>query len=151
MGGKQRVLPAASRPSTTESSPSRAVFRRVLDTGLSWIGPPPSAIRDLGASIENFFWIAFVVVPIAGSILRSLLGRFLGASLTSGVTGLAAWLIFGSIAVGVIADLHDRFRDTGWFSIVGGSSAGALVAPFAAYLPTAAMAGIPTRYNHSPA
>jgi len=40
----------------------------------------------------------------------------------------------GAFAVGVIANLHDRFRDTGWFSIVGGSSAGALVAPFAALL-----------------
>jgi NTE family protein len=40
----------------------------------------------------------------------------------------------GAFAVGVIASLHERFRDTGWFSIVGGSSAGALVAPFAALL-----------------
>jgi predicted acylesterase/phospholipase RssA len=40
----------------------------------------------------------------------------------------------GAFAVGIIADLHDRFRGTGWFSIVGGSSAGALVAPFAALL-----------------
>lgn len=40
----------------------------------------------------------------------------------------------GAFAVGVIANLHDRFRGSGWFSIVGGSSAGALVAPFAALL-----------------
>lgn len=40
----------------------------------------------------------------------------------------------GAFAVGVIANLHQRFGDTGWFSIVGGSSAGALVAPFAALL-----------------
>ena len=40
----------------------------------------------------------------------------------------------GAFAVGVIASLHERFRHTGWFSIVGGSSAGALVAPFAALL-----------------
>lgn len=40
----------------------------------------------------------------------------------------------GAFAVGVIANLHDRFGNTGWFSIVGGSSAGALVAPFAAML-----------------
>lgn len=63
----------------------------------------PRAKSSSGASIENFFWMAFVVVPVAGAILRSLLGRFVGASLTSGVTGLAAWLIFGSLALGAIA------------------------------------------------
>ena len=63
----------------------------------------PRAKSSPAASIENFFWLAFLVVPIAGSILRSLLGRFLGASLTSGVTGLAAWFLFGSLAIGAIA------------------------------------------------
>jgi uncharacterized protein len=63
----------------------------------------PRAKSSSGSSLENFFWLAFLVVPIAGSILRSLLGRFVGASLTSGVTGLAAWLIFGSLAIGAIA------------------------------------------------
>jgi uncharacterized protein len=63
----------------------------------------PRARSSSGSSLENFFWLAFLVVPIAGSILRSLLGRFVGASLTSGVTGLAAWLIFGSLAIGAIA------------------------------------------------
>jgi uncharacterized protein len=63
----------------------------------------PRARSSSGSSLENFFWLAFLVVPIAGSILRSLLGRFVGASLTSGVTGLAAWLLFGSLAIGAIA------------------------------------------------
>lgn len=63
----------------------------------------PRAKSSSGASIESFFWMAFVVVPVAGAILRSLLGRFVGASLTSGVTGLAAWFIFGSLALGAIA------------------------------------------------
>lgn len=63
----------------------------------------PRAKASSGSSIENFFWLAFMVVPVAGAILRSLLGRFLGASLTSGVTGLAAWLIFGSLAIGAVA------------------------------------------------
>ncbi len=40
----------------------------------------------------------------------------------------------GAFAVGAIANLHARFADSGWFSIVGGSSAGALIAPFAALL-----------------
>ena len=70
--------------------------------------PPPAkgATRgtvDSFSSLENFFWLAFFVVPVIGMILRSLVGRFLGAGLTSGVTGLAAWLIFGSLMLGGIA------------------------------------------------
>ena len=40
----------------------------------------------------------------------------------------------GAFAVGAIWSLYDRFRDTGWFSIVGGSSTGALIAPLASLL-----------------
>jgi uncharacterized protein len=70
--------------------------------------PPPQRAGERGqapsfASLENFFWLAFMVVPLAGMILRSLFGRFLGAGLTSGVTGLAAWLVFGSLLLGVAA------------------------------------------------
>jgi uncharacterized protein len=70
--------------------------------------PPPAKKASQGggspsASIESFFWLAFIVVPVVGMILRSILGRFLGAGLTSGVTGLAAWLIFGSLLLGGIA------------------------------------------------
>lgn len=40
----------------------------------------------------------------------------------------------GAFAVGVLRDLYDRYRSHGWFSIVGGSSTGALIAPAAAML-----------------
>ncbi len=40
----------------------------------------------------------------------------------------------GAFAVGVLYDLHTRFRETGWFSIVGGASTGALIAPLAALM-----------------
>ncbi|MCM2326857.1 MAG: TPM domain-containing protein [Lysobacter sp.] len=70
--------------------------------------PPPaptaSRARPSGeASPESFFWLAFAAVPIAGMILRSMLGRFLGAGLTGGATGLATWFLFGSLFVGGIA------------------------------------------------
>ena len=78
--------------------------------GESLPAPPPSG-RERQASgasfdsLETFAVLAFAVVPVVGAILRALVGRFLGASLTSGATGLAAWLVFGSAAVGVIAAL----------------------------------------------
>lgn len=40
----------------------------------------------------------------------------------------------GAFAAGVIRDLHERFRDTGWFSIAGGTSVGSLIAPLASVM-----------------
>jgi uncharacterized protein len=36
-------------------------------------------------------------------VLRSMFGRFFGATLTSGITGIGAWLVLGSLAIGVVA------------------------------------------------
>ena len=71
--------------------------------------PPPAKKKSSGrpvsvaSSFENFLWVAFLVVPVAGLVLRSLLGRFLGAGLTGGATGLAAAFVFGSVIFGVVA------------------------------------------------
>jgi uncharacterized protein len=68
--------------------------------------PPPSPggarKSDRTTSIEDFLWIAFFAVPVVAMILRSLVGRLLGAGLTSGVTGSAAWWIFGSLAGAIV-------------------------------------------------
>ena len=40
----------------------------------------------------------------------------------------------GAFAVGVLQDLYQRHRERGWFTIAGGASTGALIAPFAALL-----------------
>ena len=71
---------------------------------------PPAEKRvgrkvDTVSSYSNFLWIAFFAVPLVATVLRSMVGRFLGAGLTSGVTGAAAWFIFGSIAFGLVAAL----------------------------------------------
>ena len=58
---------------------------------------------DTVSSYSNFLWIAFFAVPIVAMVLRGLLGRLGGAGVTSGITGAAAWLVFGSIAFGVVA------------------------------------------------
>jgi uncharacterized protein len=60
---------------------------------------------DTVSSYSNFLWIAFFAVPIVATLLRSLVGRAAGAGLTSGLTGLAGWFIFGSIAFGLVAAL----------------------------------------------
>jgi len=87
--------------------------------------PPPAQKKSSGrpvsvvSSFENFLWLAFLVVPVAGLVLRSLLGRFLGAGLTGGVTGLAAAFVFGSVVFGVVAAI-------GAFILVLGMGAGRL-------------------------
>ena len=72
---------------------------------------------DTISSYSNFLWIGFFVVPIVGMALRSLTGRVFGAVLTSGLTGLAAWLVFSSIAFGlaaaVLAFLFTLFTGSG--------------------------------------
>ncbi|MBL0140816.1 MAG: TPM domain-containing protein [Betaproteobacteria bacterium] len=93
-------------------------------------GTAPSSSSS-SASIENLFWLAIVVVPVVGMILRALVGRFLGAALTSGITGLATWFIFGSLFVGGIVGviafiavlMGIRFGGPGGWS-TGGSSGG---------------------------
>jgi len=42
----------------------------------------------------------------------------------------------GAFAVGVIKKLFESYRSSGWFDIIGGTSAGAIIAPFAAMLGT---------------
>lgn len=87
--------------------------------------PPPAKKKSsrspvsVVSSFENFLWLAFLVVPVAGMVLRSLLGRFLGAGLTGGATGLAAAFVFGSVIFGVVAAI-------GAFILVLGMGAGRL-------------------------
>ena len=58
---------------------------------------------DIVSSYSDFFWLAFFLVPFVAMILRGMFGRFFGAGITSGITGLAGWLLLGSVAVGIVA------------------------------------------------
>jgi uncharacterized protein len=71
--------------------------------------PPPEKKRVAvphGTNIESFLVLGVVAALFVGPLLRSLLGRFLGATATGGVTGAAAWFLAGGmlfpIAAGVI-------------------------------------------------
>jgi uncharacterized protein len=83
----------------------------------------------------NPFWLFALVV--AAGIVRSVLGRLLGALTMGGVVGAIAWFIAGSLAasfiVGIIAFLLTMFGETmassgggrgGWVSGGGGFSGG---------------------------
>ena len=55
------------------------------------------------SGLPDFLILGFFLVPIVGLVLRGIFGRFFGATLTSGITGIAAWLFFGSVAIVAIA------------------------------------------------
>jgi uncharacterized protein len=65
-------------------------------------------------NLTNPLWL-FVLI-IIGGILRSVLGRLMGAFATGGVVGLLAWLVAGSLAasliLGLIAFVLTMFGET---------------------------------------
>lgn len=67
--------------------------------------PPPEkrATVQQGASVESFLVLGVLAALFVGPLLRSMLGRFLGASATAGVTGAAAWWLAGGLLFPVIA------------------------------------------------
>jgi uncharacterized protein len=69
---------------------------------------PPPAARPPARQRRGFDWtqlalFAFFVVPIAGGILRGILGRKLGALATGGVFGAIAWWLTASVLVAAAA------------------------------------------------
>ena len=67
--------------------------------------PPPQKKRvaSKNVSYENFLMIGVLAAVMVGPLLRTLLGRFLGAGVTGAATGAAAWWIAGGLAFPIIA------------------------------------------------
>ena len=67
--------------------------------------PPPVKKRVASSSVnvENFLMLGFVAALVVGPLLRSLLGRFMGAGTTGAVTGAAAWWLAGGMLFPIIA------------------------------------------------
>src|SRR5689334_12576921 len=63
----------------------------------------PRGKVETTSSFGDLAIFALFAVPVLGMVLRSMFGRFFGATLTSGITGVGAWLVLGSLAIGVIA------------------------------------------------
>lgn len=65
--------------------------------------PPKKRVATSGGSFENFVVLAILAAVFVGPLLRAILGRFLGAAATGGVTGAAAWFIAGGLALPIVA------------------------------------------------
>jgi len=97
--------------------------------------PPQKRVAVESVNYEHFLMLGFVAAMVIGPLLRSLLGRFLGATATGAVTGAAAWLVAGGMVFPIIAGViifmivlmmgaanFPIGRGGGWSS--GGSSGG---------------------------
>ena len=62
--------------------------------------PAPSR-RTQGFDFETLLILLFVGVPVLGGILSRVFGRVLGSTVGAGVVGAGAWVVAGSIAIGV--------------------------------------------------
>ena len=80
--------------------------------------PAPGQRIDTSSSYANFLFLGFFLVPVVAMVLRGMFGRLLGAGATSGLTGFAAWIVFGSLAfavvVGVLALVFTLFTGAGF-------------------------------------
>ena len=69
--------------------------------------PPPTPKRQSTSSQSggsvNFLVLAVFAAIFAAPILRAMLGRFLGAGATAGITGAAAWFIAGGLLFPAVA------------------------------------------------
>jgi uncharacterized protein len=62
-----------------------------------------STSRGGGFNLEMLLILVFVVVPILGGVLRRIFGKFGGATIGAGVVGAGAWIVAGSILIGIAA------------------------------------------------
>lgn len=65
--------------------------------------PPKKRVASQNIDFQGFLMLGFVAALVVGPLLRSLLGRFLGASATGAVTGAAAWFLAGGMVFPIIA------------------------------------------------
>ncbi len=81
---------------------------------------PAPAKSQPGAQGETFQMlpVLLILALVGGSILRAVLGRFLGAAATGGAVGFVAWTLAGAIAVAALAGGLAFF-----FTLMGGGGA----------------------------
>ena len=100
--------------------------------------PAPRGKVDSVSSFGDLAIFALFAIPVVGMVLRSMFGRFFGATLTSGLTGIGAWLLLGSLAIGIVAAVAAFL-----FTLMSGSGVGRSVrrGGWGGYIPTGGWGG----------
>jgi uncharacterized protein len=65
--------------------------------------PAQRESRASGNDIGSYAPVLFVVALAVGGILRSVLGKVLGAVVTGGVVSVVAWFVVGAISIALVA------------------------------------------------
>jgi uncharacterized protein len=80
--------------------------------------PLPAPARGApaaGSDVLQFLPVLLIAALVGGGLLRALLGRALGAFATGGAVGFLAWVLAGTLFIGIAAGLLAFF-----FTLVGG-------------------------------
>jgi len=97
-----------------------AIMKAIEGEGLPLPKEAPSHGKgDTGSSFGDLAIFALFAIPIVGMVLRSMFGRFFGATLASGITGIVAWLLIGSLVIGIVAAIFAFV-----FTLMSGSGIG---------------------------
>jgi uncharacterized protein len=68
-------------------------------------GPRTPEGNPLGGGAWNALPFLFILLIVAGGLLKMILGRFLGSAAGGGAAGLAGWLFTGSLFLGILVAL----------------------------------------------
>jgi uncharacterized protein len=80
---------------------------------------PARSAPQVDGGVFQFLPIVLIAAMVVGGVLRAILGRALGAFATGGAVGFLAWVLAGTLFVGVIAGVLAFF-----FTLVGGGFGG---------------------------
>ncbi|HUQ28615.1 MAG TPA: TPM domain-containing protein [Usitatibacter sp.] len=96
-----------------------AIMKAIEGEDLPLPKPASHGKVDSQSSFGDLAILALFGVPILGMVMRSMFGRFFGATATSGIAGIGAWLLLGSLAVGIVAAIFAFL-----FTLIVGAGAG---------------------------
>jgi len=77
--------------------------------------PPARGAPAVDGDLFQYLPVVLIAALVIGGLLRAMLGRALGAVATGGAVGFLAWLLAGTLFVGIVAGLLAFF-----FTLVGG-------------------------------
>ena len=58
-----------------------------------------------GFNLDSYLFVLFVAIPVAGAVLRAMLGRVAGSVVGGGAVGAVVWFVAGSIFFGAIGGI----------------------------------------------
>jgi uncharacterized protein len=81
--------------------------------------PPARSAPAVDGDVFQYLPVLLIAALVVGGLLRAVLGRALGSVATGGAVGLLAWVLAGTLFIGIAAGLLAFF-----FTLVGGFGGG---------------------------